>query len=172
MKGKHVVVLKQRNQSPSRWFFDLLHELRHTVQEDQDSEFSVIEAEVTSQERRESKFEKDADAFAANVLLNGKAKELAEKCVERAGGAVENLKAIVPQVASEAEVDVGILANYMAFRLALQGTADWWGTAANLQSKNDVNPWLAARDVFLERTDLSKINPSDRELLVTALNAQ
>ena len=124
--GRHVIVLKQRNQTPARWLFDLLHELRHTLQEDQDPEFSVIEAEETSLERRESKFEKDADHFAANVMLDGRAKELAERCVERAGGTVERLKGVVPAVAREAGVDVGALANYMAFRLTRQGAADWW----------------------------------------------
>ena len=170
VKGRHVVVLKQRNQALSRWFFDLLHELRHTKQEEQDPEFSVIEAEETSQERRESVFEQDADVFAANVLLDDRAKELVRRCVDLAGGSVERLKSIVPKVAQEANVDVGALANYVAFRLARQGTTNWWGAAANLQA-SVINPWEQSRDVFLERVDFSRINPVDRELITRALSS-
>jgi hypothetical protein len=75
---------------------------------------------------------------------------------------------VVPKVAREANVDMGALANYMAFRLALQDAADWWGAAANLQPTGP-NPWKQARDIFLERADLSRVNPADRELIMQAL---
>ena len=166
--GRHVVVLKQRTQTTSRWFFDLLHELRHTMQDVDDADFAVIEAEETSLERRQSAIEKDADHFAANVLLDGQAHSLAKQCVAKAKGSVELLKSVVPKVADDANVDVGVLASYLAFRLAQQGVANWWGTAVNLQPYGP-NPWEESRDVFLNRFDFGRVNPNDRELLMIAL---
>ena len=60
-------------------------------------------------------------------------------CVEAAGGRVDRLKAAVKMVADNEEVEFGALANYMAFRLALQDV-NWWGAATNLQS-NERHPW-------------------------------
>jgi Zn-dependent peptidase ImmA (M78 family) len=169
IKGRHVIVLKQKHQSVALWFFDLLHELRHTVQEASDPQFSVIEAEETSLERRDSPYERDADHFAANVLLDDKANELAKQCVSLAHGKIPLLKSVVPKVARQAGVDVGALANYIAYRLTRQDSENWWGAANNLQPSGP-NPWKTARDIFLEKVDLCRINPVDRELVIRALN--
>ena len=56
----------------------------------------------------------------------GRAEDLAERCVQAARGSVERLKVAVPQVAAREHVPVDALANYMAFRLSLQGH-NWWG---------------------------------------------
>ena len=62
------------------------------------------------------------------------------------------------------------LANYMAFRLSLQNI-NWWGAANNLQTIAE-NPWETARDALLTQSNFSKINPSDRELIVRALSGE
>lgn len=169
ISGRHVVVLKQKNHSAARWLHDLIHELAHTLQEDEDAEFAVIEAEETSDERRNSAIEREADAFAAQVLLGKDADELADQCVRRAGKSVERLKSSVQAIAGEADVDVGVLANYLAFRLSRENKINWWGAAANLQSES-VDAWELSRDVFLQRADVAKLNLFDRELLLQALS--
>jgi len=66
-------------------------------------------------------------------MLDGRAEELAEQCVTAAKNRVELLKNAVPSVAQSGGVQVDALANYMAFRLSLQGI-NWWGAANNLQT--------------------------------------
>ena len=108
-----------------------------------------------------------ANRFAGDVILDGRAEELAKLCVEAARGRVELLKSIVPGIASREGVRVDALANYLAYRLSLQDIS-WWGTATNLQ-ETDSNPWQIARDVFLENVPLQNINEFDRNLLIQAL---
>lgn len=165
--GRNVVVLKQRSKHESRWLHDLLHELFHAGQSPELPALEVIEAEETSDERRNSDEEIAASQFAGDVVLNGKAESLAQTCVKAAKGSVERLKEVVPQVAEKNGVSTAALANYMAFRLSWQNI-NWWGTAANLQ-KDDADPYVIARDVFLERFPFKIEAEVDRQLLERAL---
>jgi len=165
---RNIIVLKQRTRSLARWLFDLLHEIWHAAQSPDKSELSAIEADPTSKERRESPDEEAASQFAGDVILYGRAEELAQLCVEEAEGNVEWLKAAVPRVANRENVAVDALANYMAFRLSLQDI-NWWGAAENLQP-TDFKPWEIARKVFLEHTRLEGLNEVDRDLLMLALS--
>jgi len=78
------------------------------------------------------------------------------------------LKAVVPKIADQENVSVDALANYMAFRLSLQGE-NWWGAANNLQVSSTV-PWQTARDFLLERANFADLNEVDRNLLLQALS--
>lgn len=172
VNGRNVIVLKQRTRSTARWLHDLLHELRHAGDEANLRERTVIEAAETSPERLESDEEIEATQFAADVVLDGRAEELAKLCVQatkkqKGPGSLQLLKSVVPKIAATAGVPTDALANYMAFRLSLQGE-DWWGTAMNLQSKNG-KPWLIARDVVLHRARLGRLIGRDRDLLTLAL---
>jgi transcriptional regulator with XRE-family HTH domain len=165
---RNVVVLKQRSKHEARWLFDLLHELFHAGQRPGDETMEVLEAEETSVERRTSDEEIAASQFAGDVSLDNRAGSLAEACVQLAGGSVERLKGVVPRIAEQAHVGVGALANYMAFRLSWQGI-NWWGTAANLQA-DDGDPWVIARDVFIERFPFRLEDELDRALLDRVLH--
>lgn len=165
--GRNVIVLKQRTQSLARWLFDLLHEFRHAGERPESPTHTVIEDAETSSERLNSEEEKDASWFAGEVSLGGRAEELVAECVKRANESIPRLKSIVPQVAKSAGVEPAALANYMAYRLSLQGE-NWWGAATNLQPK-DESPWEIARDVLLQRANLSRLSGLDRELFVQAL---
>ena len=114
--GRNVIVLKQRSTSESKWAYDLFHELWHAGQEPDLPERTVLEAEETASERRESDEEKTASRFAAAVLLQGRAHELARKCLAEANNDVRRLKAAVQRVADKEGVSVDSLANYLAFR--------------------------------------------------------
>lgn len=165
--GRNVIVLKQRTQSLARWLNDLLHEFRHAGEEPTSPTHTVVEAAETSPERLNSEEEKEASWFAGEVSLGGRAEDLVQECVNKAQGHIPRLKAVVPAVAKAAGVDPAVLANYMAYRLSLQGE-NWWGTATNLQPK-DESPWEIARDVLLQRASLSRLTGLDRELFVQAL---
>lgn len=167
-EGRNVVVLKQTSRYEARWIFDLLHELFHAGQNPNAETLEVIEADETSAERRSSEEEIAASQFAGDVILEEKAEELAQLCVVAAKGAVERLKSVVPKIARENEVNVGALANYLAFRLSWQNI-NWWGAAANLQVA-DSDPWKIARDVFFERFPFAVESDVDRHLLERALN--
>ena len=164
---RNVIVLKQQSSSKARWMFDLLHELYHAAQEPQESSLSIIEAPETSIERRNSDEEIMASRFAADVILNESAEKLAEECTSAASGRVERLKQAVSNVAAKHAVDVGSLANYMAFRLSWQDI-DWWGAAQNLQEKGP-DPWQTARDVFFKRFPFAIQDAIESGLLHRAL---
>jgi transcriptional regulator with XRE-family HTH domain len=166
-KGRNVIVLKQTSKYEARWLFDVIHELFHAGQKSESPTFEVIEGDETGLERRTSDDEIEASQFAGDVILNVRANELAEMCVDAAEGSVERLKRVVPAVAKREDVAVGALANYIAFRLSWQGI-DWWGAAANLQER-DRDPWIIARDVFLARFPFSIQSELDRHLLERAL---
>jgi hypothetical protein len=105
--------------------------------------------------------------FAGDVMLAGRAEELAKQCADEAGGSIERLKGVVQRVAKREGVSVAALANYMAFRVALQG-ASWWGAATNLQG-GSVNPWEVTRAKTLSRLDLSCLDDAERSVLLRAL---
>jgi hypothetical protein len=163
---RNVIALKRRTRLPARWVQLALHEFFHAGAEPESPEFSVVEETETPDLRRDSKEEKRANRFAAEVVLNGRANQLAHKCTTDAGGHMERLKRVVPLVAEEAGVPVDGLAEYVAYRLTEQGQ-DWWGAATNLQDGSG-NPWRVARDIALEKVDFARLNPTDRELLVLA----
>ena len=165
--GRNVIILKQRTRSAARWLHDLLHEYFHAAQNPDLEEHPVIEESEMSPNRRNSSEEKAASRFAGEVMLDGRAEELVEQCVTEAKGKVQLLKNVVPRVAEKGGVEVDALANYMAFRLSLQGI-NWWGTANNLQSDGSL-AMCTPRDLLLQRIQLSLLNPVDRDLLLRAL---
>ena len=163
--GRDIVVLKQKKGSLSRWLFDLLHEFWHTGQKRDEVDRMVLQGEgmLFGVDQDE---EEEANLFAGDVMLKGRAEELAKLCVEAAKGKVEYLKSVVPRVALSEGVSSSALANYMAFRLGLQ-KINWWGTAENLQER-DEDPFHLACGILMARTDFSKLSPPDRELLLQA----
>lgn len=172
--GRNVIVVKQQTMSSARWLHDVLHELFHAGQCPEQPERVVLEAAETSEERRESEEEWAATQFAADVVLDGRAEELARLCVNTtksqpgASGRVEHLKGAVQRVASKEKIAVAALANYMAFRLSQQ-KLDWWGAAQNLQETAE-NPWMIARDILLQRAKLGRISGMDLDLMMQALS--
>ncbi len=165
--GRNVVVLKQRTSSLSRWLNDLIHELYHAGQEPDKLEREVIEAGETSPERRDSVEEQNAIRFSGDVILDGRAEELVNYCVQSSGGRVERLKSVVPKIADREGVPTDALANFLAFRLSLQGV-NWWAAATNLQPK-DKDPWLLARDWLLPKLSFSELEPMEHDLITQAL---
>lgn len=170
-KGRNVVVLKQQTSSTARWLNDALHEGYHTSQEPEQEYREVIELPEKSSERIESEEEYQAILFASQVMLKNRADELAEKSVQVANGSVEQLKSAVQKVAREEGVAVDALANYLAFRLSREKTANWWGVAAKLQELNG-QPWLIARDLFLKNANFGRLNEIDRSILLQALSEE
>jgi cytidylate kinase len=167
INGRNVIVLKQRTRSVARWLNDLLHEYFHAANNPDLEEHPVIEEDEMSPARRQSKEELAASRFAGDVMLDGRAEKLAERCVEAAKGSVERLKSAVTKVAKQEGVEIDALANYMAFRLSLQNI-NWWGAATNLQSQ-DAETLCTPRDFLLEHANLTHLNCVDRDLLLRAL---
>lgn len=168
--GRNIIVLKQPTDYLARWLFDLLHEQYHAGQEPELEERAIIEADVTSEERRESEEEVEASQYAADVVLDCRAYELMEMCIEESKGSVERLKKIVPKIANQENVPIDALANYVAFCLPLiDSSLNWWGAANNLQVQGD-DPWQIARDVLLEYINFERLNEVDRGILLQALS--
>ncbi len=168
IEGVNVIVLKQSEQSAAKWLIDLLHELFHAGRFPELRNFEIVEEPETSDVRREDQEEIQATWFANLVASRMGAEDLFAKAIERANGDLRRLKQSTIKTAEEASIDVGVLANYTAYRLSMQGT-NWWGTAANLQDRS-VSPLEIARNVFFDRFDFSKLTPTGFDLLKLALN--
>jgi transcriptional regulator with XRE-family HTH domain len=166
--GVNVIVLKQALLYPARWLFDLLHEMRHAGEHPEADEFEVIEGSEISEDRRTSREERQASWFSGQIALNGQAEELVKECLEVGGGNLRRLKSAVEVIASRRDVPLAQLANYMAFRLSLQGQ-NWWSAASNLQDKT-YDPLAHAREVFFERFSFGGVDKPDLNLLTLALH--
>ncbi len=166
--GRVVLVIKQRTRFSSRWQFDLLHELWHAIQMQTGKKGLVVEADdVSGLPQADLREEKRASRFAGDVLLGNRAEDLVNICVKEARGNLRLFKSVVQRVATAEKVPVAALANYMAYRLSLQGV-NWWGAANNLQDGTQ-EPWRTAIDLLLENASLDRLNPLDRRLLTSAL---
>lgn len=165
---RNVVVLKPSLRAESRWLFDLLHELHHVGDDDGSPSFAHTEIDATDPERRDSDEERAANDFAGNALLDGKAEELYFLALERSHRRIGMLKRAVVSVAEDRNADIGVLANYVAFRLKADSYTDWWGTATNLQPESD-DAYSIAASVFRERFDLSALPSDDREIVELAI---
>jgi hypothetical protein len=167
VEGRNVIALKQTVRSLARWLFDLIHELTHAGKNPEQANLSIIESDISLAARRLSPEEKEANQEAGNVSLDGRAEILTQMCVDAAGGKVEYLKRVVPQIAAKEGVGRDALANYIAYRLAPQGI-NWWPTANKLQN-TEIDPLLIARRLLREHTDFSRLSEFDRNLLEQAL---
>jgi hypothetical protein len=128
-------------------------------------DFTLLEDDETSTERRNSVEEARANRFAALVLTGGRLQELTDRVVQGAGGDVRRLKAHVERVASEAELPVGLLANLLAQRLAEDpANPTWWPTAASLQRDTD-DPWKVVRDAFVRYANFDGLDGPERAIL-------
>ena len=164
--GRNAIVLNQRSPFDSRWAFDLLHELHHAAQHPEEQTFGVDSTSATRAQRLAQE-EDDANRFAADVMLDGRAQELAECCLETGRGAAGRMKSAVSRVASMHGVSVAALANFVAFRLSREGVHRWQA-AAELQV-TVTEPWAIARDLFIERFAYRVDNEIDRALIDRAL---
>lgn len=169
VEGRNVIVLKQKNKSSARWLFDLIHEVCHAGQYPDLSNLDIIElSDNFDKDMADLEDEKDANWFAGQVLLNGKAHILSTQAINDANGNLKFLPNAVTQVSRREGVDVGVLANFIAFRLSLEQGANWWGAATNLQTDDD-NPLDIAKSIFFNNIQLEKIPEFERELLLNAL---
>jgi hypothetical protein len=166
--GTNVVVLKQGEQSAAKWLTDLLHEMFHAARFPEQLNNFVVEEAETSEHRREDPEERQATWYAALVATHGQAEDLFKKIHKEAGGDLRRFKSAVARVATASGVNVGVLANYVAYRLSLQDE-NWWGAAANLQDRS-VDPLAIARNTFFRRFDFSNLDEAGLQLLQLALN--
>lgn len=161
-----VVVLKQRTKYVGRWLFDLSHELGHValhlgakrpriIDEDDISPFVQTEAE------------QEANTYAGDLIFAGRQEELAHECSQLTRGRLERLKGVLVGVAARAKVPADALANYLAYRLALEGE-DWWATANTLQETHP-EPSSTVREVLKAQLDLSRLSPDEQALLSFAI---
>jgi len=164
--GRPVIVLKQVTPAHARWMFDLLHELKHVASHVDAEHPGLIEDKEISPNATLGE-EREASRFAGAAILQGRAEELTQLCVEEAHGEMHRLKRVVQRISEAEHVPVDALANYIAFRLVRQNE-NWWGAANNLQT-TDPAAWQIAGDLLLEHVNMNRLAPRDRALLRRAL---
>jgi hypothetical protein len=167
--GRSVLVLKHASDSPAQWLALLPHELGHLRDQSRGERRTWIEPGDLDT-WNDSPEEQEAHGFAADVLFYGRARAAAvlTQAVQAAGGSVERLKSVVPEVAANADVPTDVLANYLAFQLTRRGI-NWWGTASTFQ--RHATPWRAVTDQLLTQLDFNALDPIDRAVLMDALAA-
>jgi transcriptional regulator with XRE-family HTH domain len=171
IRGRSVIVLKQTTQSEARWIIDLLHELWHAMQSPELPEYAVIEGDALRAATEDEQIEEQvATDFAADVVFQGRAEELAEECAVACARRTEWLKSAVQKVAARNHVRVDLLANYLAYRMASEGE-NWWPTASKLQGVGR-EPWQEVRDFVIGRIKWDALAGGDRELLSLALQGE
>lgn len=168
INGRFVIVLKQTTSLESRWLFDALHEGGHIRNGDVTEKADLIEKEEISLETH-GKEEEAANEWAQDVLFNCQVDEIEEACTKACKHRLQNLKSALPKVAKDFNVNLGSLANHMAFRLEEDTGAKWWGAARNLQTAGR-NPFSIAREILLRNVNLSLLSPFDRELILRAIS--
>lgn len=166
--GTNVVVLKQGDRSAAKWLIDLLHEIFHAARHPEQLNNAVVEEEETSEHRRNDPEEQHATWYASLVATHGRAEELFKQMIRETGGDVPLFKSAVARIATATNISVGVLANYVAHRLALQDVS-WWGAASNLQDRS-TDPLEIARDAFFRRFDFTNLDETGLELLQLALH--
>ncbi len=166
---RNVIVLKQKNKSSIRWLFDLIHEICHAGQYPDLPSLQVIEiSDNFNKEMANIEDETDANWFAGQVLLNGKAHILSAQAIKNAHGNLRLLSNAVSRLSMQEGVDTGALANFIAFRLSAEQGQNWWGSATNLQTE-DENPLELAKNIFFEHIKMEEMPEFERELLLNAL---
>jgi transcriptional regulator with XRE-family HTH domain len=166
IRNRFVIVLKQNTPLESRWLYDVLHEIGHIALGHVSDERAVVEEHPISPNIH-TDGEDDASEWAEDVIFGGKSEQIEEACAEASQGRLERLKAVLPEVAKRFNVDLGVLANHMAYRLEDQGE-NWWGAAHNLQIAG-TQPFDIARELLFQYANLLRLNPIDRDLLMRAL---
>jgi len=167
IEGKNIIVLSQNTNSESRLLFDLIHELYHAIQDPDEKDIAIFEEKETEIFWQNEEEEIEANKFAGDVLLDGKAEILAQKCVKEASGKIPYLKSSVTKVANKENLSVASLANYMAYRLMLQNI-NWWGTANNLQIKSDFH-WSILLNAFFKNVDLNQFEEPYKSSILNIL---
>ncbi|MFH2111160.1 MAG: ImmA/IrrE family metallo-endopeptidase, partial [Candidatus Bathyarchaeota archaeon] len=170
-KGRSLLIINHRTKSPALWLFSLFHELRHVILHQHDIEDKIVEIEdlqnLTIEDEESFNEEVEASLFSGAVLLGEAPDPLIHKCLEEANYNLPYLKQVVINVAKKEGVQVDVLANLVAFKVAQDGQ-NFWGSARNLQ-KTEEDIQKIARDVLLNYIDFSRISSLDLDLLRRAL---
>jgi transcriptional regulator with XRE-family HTH domain len=167
--GRPAIALKQSLQSPARWLFDLTHELGHLV-EDDDPTLRVIEPEEPSDEQ-DAEAEARSHDFAAKVLLGIHVNHIFPEVWKRARGKPERLKRVTATLADELKLDVGLVAQHVAFRLRRERGQNWWGAARNLEAATET-PFQIARAALMEYVRMDDIAEPVRGMLLQVLDRE
>lgn len=168
IEGFNIIVLKQKTTSESRWIHDALHELCHAGQHPEQDTLEIIESDDVLSRQIEREEEDEANYFAADVQLGDNVDDVAEECILASRNNMSNLKREVTRIAQKHKMEVGGLANYIAFRLSTEQNQDWWGTANNLQVLG-FSPFELCKSLIIQNCDISNLNEFDKELLIKAL---
>lgn len=169
INDNHVIVLKQRNESHARWIFDLLHELYHVFAHLDKPNTSVVETEELNPfGNNDTPEELEANSFANQFIFGHRSEEIAKKALEKASYRIEYLKKAVKETADTEKINAEFIANYLAFRLQMNGQ-NWWGVANSFQI-TEPSPFEIAASALKNNIPIENLNPIDKNLLNSAIN--
>ena len=161
-----VIVLKQGAAYNSRWAFDLAHELRHVLGHLHPGQTAIIELDAIGQNHDDE--EAEASQFASELLLEN-SDTLLQEVVEHANGFGPHLRKGLLAVSAKHDVDVGVLANALAWRLDQQHFEFPMWSVANKLQQGDTDAPVIARRVLEEHLDRTALTEDDALVLQGAL---
>jgi transcriptional regulator with XRE-family HTH domain len=167
IEDRPIIVLKQRTQFHARWLFDLAHEIGHVLLHLRHDDHEILEPQEITPVSDDDPIEEAANDFAHELLLRNRQEDLIRMIVEQTKGNIPAFKRAVVEIGARNHVPVDLMANYLAYRLSLQGLS-WWGTANNLQY-TEPEPLELARKVFMSRVHMAQLRNEERDLLAQAL---
>ncbi len=166
--GRNVIVIKQTTGQKARWLFDLLHEVGHIAKNHVSENFAIVESEPIGQSDDEQDDEEiEANEWAEDVLFSGNSNAIELAVKKHCRNNLQFLREAVKNIATEYEIDVGILANHMAWRLSDEGQ-NWWGNAENLQ-KGGEDPFGIVQDALMKYINLDLLSGMEQEMFVEAI---
>ncbi len=167
ISDRSIIILKQRTEHQGRWLFDLCHELGHVAKHMSAENSNIVEFQEISPFHKFDE-EWEASQFASDILFGGKAEKFAQLSVDIAKNKVEYLKSAVVQVSASENVNVDLLANYLAFRLSGENNINWWATANSLQITNP-HPRILTKIILMDQINTESLLNEDLDLLKRSL---
>jgi len=157
-----VIVLKESRDLPVYWLFDLAHEAGHLALGHVAAE-GLVDVDAPTAPDAGDQDERDANAYALDVLLPGHQQLLAE-VREDAAGDYMRFKFAVQRVAARAGAAPELLGVVAAYEMTEVGEPkDRWGSAQNLAPRGSGR--ATAERHFFERLPLDELAPLDAALV-------
>ena len=106
----------------------------------------------------------------ANVLLRGQADKLYNAVAKDAHRQPARMKNSIQRIALSEDVEVGLLANHVAFKFCQETGVNIWRVAHKLQKEADIEPFATVREILLKKVDIRAVLEPAGGLLWQALN--
>ncbi len=163
--GRPVIVLKESRDMIAYWMFALAHELAHLALGHL-VDTGVVELTASREADRTDPQEHDANIYALDLLLPGRATLIGEIRKRSEADGPRLFKGAVEQVAAKAKLNPAILGVVASYELTdIARPRDRWGSTENI-GKPEGSGRKIAEEAFSANVSLEKLTDLDRALVL------